>query len=111
MGDTPDVTRNRTCLQFYTTSPLGNQYYWMFPDGRPCKHHFPDGIDQYSDFVETPRHLGRLDYLIPDYCPSWDSKAVQPDPPNFPDQDWICTKCWYNSSTCSMGGSPAAQYV
>jgi len=99
MGNVPDVTQNITCLKFCDHTPLGLQCYWMFEDGRPCKHHFPDGIDQYTEF----NRVGEAAFARiqrPEYCPSWDTKAVMPTPPNFPDQDWICTKCWLNKDVC-----------
>ena len=76
--------------------------------GRPCKHHFPDGVDQYSDFKPLPAG----DYVPverPAYCPAWDAKPVMPTPPNFPDQDWICTKCWVNGGNCKAPFPPPPQ--
>ena len=102
MGDSPDVSRNRTCLKWCDNNASGHglQCYWMFEDGRPCKHHFPDGTDQYSDFKHTDRQVPFERVKLPDYCPPWDTKAVMPTPPDFPDQDWICTKCWMREDRC-----------
>ena len=101
MGDAPDVHVNRTCLRFCNPSAFGDQCYWMFEDGAPCKHHFPDGIDQYADFKKIPASEQMPAYSLPDYCPEWDAPAVLPNPPNFPDQDWICECLHLKPSTSS----------
>lgn len=101
-GDAPDVTTNRTCHKFCNSKDEEacmeqGMAYWIYDDGTPCKHHFPNGIDQYADFVETPELKGQtLSHMVPDYCPSWDSPALLP--PEFPNQDQVCTGWWFNAT-------------
>ena len=53
----------------------------------------------YHNFRETPALTGVPFPALPDYCPPWDSPAVYPKLPNFPEQAMICTRCWLQG-TC-----------
>lgn len=112
MGDVPDVGVNRSCHQFCNPAlPLTrnneSQCYWMEPDGRPCKQHFPDGVDEYKEFTHTPELKGHdLGYVLPEYCPPWDSEpylklSTDLTTPQAWPNIWVCTRCWLDG-TCEQ---------
>jgi hypothetical protein len=108
LADVPDITANRTCHLFCSGGDTDAcmqegpnvssvQAFWIYEDGRPCKHHFPNGQDQYQDFIETPELTGHTLYddgTLPSYCPSWDTPSLLPA--QFPNQDNVCTAWWFN---------------
>ena len=103
VADVPHIGANRTCYKYVDGPPgKGQSEYWIFEDGTPCKHHFPNGVDEYTDFhvVEPRAKLAagsatattRTAWDLPLYCPPWDSdpKLVS----ELPAQDYICTGFW-----------------
>jgi len=98
--DAPDLTKNRTCHKWHNF--MGD--YWMHEDGRPCKQHFPGGVDLYGskengDWTEVEDD-GPILTELPDYCPPQDTPALLPS--SLPSNMLVCTKFWINKTKAEI---------